>query len=328
MPRYRHRSTSYGSYQDHNMNDNMNDSITRNEEEDLESANQIMSTTINLQDNNGKAFLHTQFNLSMACAMLERAKDLDVLSSPSFAETTTITWQRQCLLQTEQESGYTPLHAAIVNRNLPAILLFLRHAMDTNKRLTQAPCTVLHASSTLKNSSELLYQMATSVDKEGLTPLDLLGRLQRSELEACRKELLSQPKIITSTNTSRPRQSSFDIQQDELDFLNNNMDSLQTEDDNENTDHCSYACEVITFGRPNLCALGVVSSSDKKRSSTHPQRVQEFAQDILGREGSAVAVAAAGLAATATGACHAVPHGTAGSTAGAPAVPAGCQSSG
>jgi alpha-tubulin suppressor-like RCC1 family protein len=73
----------------------------------------------------------------------------------------------------------------------------------------------------------------------------------------------------------------------------------------------SYGCEVVTFGRAHHCALGVVASnrhhhhhaepstassdlsSDAKRHQFRPQRVQAFAQDTVGRTGSAVAIASA-----------------------------------
>lgn len=79
----------------------------------------------------------------------------------------------------------------------------------------------------------------------------------------------------------------------------------------------TYGCEVFTFGRAHHCALGVVASNRRhekstysssstsgtsggttKSSSSHqqqlyPQRVQAFAQDTVGRAGSAVAVASA-----------------------------------
>jgi Regulator of chromosome condensation (RCC1) repeat len=73
----------------------------------------------------------------------------------------------------------------------------------------------------------------------------------------------------------------------------------------------SYGCEVVTFGRAHHCALGVVASnrhhhhhaepstassdlsSNVKRHQFRPQRVQAFAQDTVGRTGSAVAIASA-----------------------------------
>ncbi|KAL3906795.1 MAG: hypothetical protein SGILL_009129, partial [Bacillariaceae sp.] len=77
-----------------------------------------------------------------------------------------------------------------------------------------------------------------------------------------------------------------------------------------NNNNVEYACEVVTFGRPDHYALGVVSGMSTAVSTTSSensqyshaasstttfstQRVQEFAQESVGREGAAIAVAAA-----------------------------------
>jgi inhibitor of Bruton tyrosine kinase len=73
------------------------------------------------------------------------------------------------------------------------------------------------------------------------------------------------------------------------------------------TSRVTYGCEVLTFGRAHHCALGVVASNrtkaimssgdlvscDHPTKQQHPQRVQAFALDTVGRGGSAVAVASA-----------------------------------
>jgi len=335
MPRAtRHRTTSYGSLHDHQRYQQATIAPDA-----VETAQALLSACLALRNRSGKSFLHMQCNLTMAKALLDRAKSLDELNSNN-NNNEHLTWQRKCLLQTEIESGYTPFHCAILQGNLAAILLFLRHAQHQNngdERLAQPPMALLHAASAESSSTSLdntnkchlinnesknavlIQEMATAMDKEGFTPLELLGRLQRVELSRLRKGLLPSPDIVhynTNATTSsvfmrrgRRRQSSFDDDQDqqeeELGLLTNNMDILQTlASDDEGTtdcdDNCSYGCEVVAFGRPNHYALGVVSSSNKQGSGNkqdssafRPQRVQEFAQDTVGRDGSAVAIAAA-----------------------------------
>lgn len=302
MPRYRNRSTSHGSFHDHHHGSK----TYATEPEDTNTAKTLMNAAISLQDSSGRSFLHTRFNLTMAKAMLDRAKALDTWDG----EEASILWQRRCLLQADKESRYTPLHSAVMDRNLAAILLFLRQAIDKHntERLTQPPMAVLYTSSAEslgRSDHDLVQEMATAVDREGFTPLELLGRLQRKELAHCRKRLMTTLEVVSSlgTNRRRPRQSSFDDGQhqahEELALLTDHMDLLETRQKEALSadDECSYACEVVTFGRPNHCALGVVSSSNnegsKRSSAFRPQRVQEFAQESIGRDGSAVAVAAA-----------------------------------
>mmetsp|Transcript_34147 Transcript_34147/g.80369 ORF Transcript_34147/g.80369 Transcript_34147/m.80369 type:complete len:1487 (+) Transcript_34147:190-4650(+) len=247
--------------------------------------------------------------------------------------------QRRFLLQRDLESGYTPFQSAILERNLDSMLLFLRHAMaddSSTERLTQRPMTLLHAAEASQGqkhanrnknnryNNTLLLEMASATDHEGMTPLRLLGRLQQSELSHCRKYLQTfRPSVdrnATMRLRTRHRRSSFDDNDDDdenVDFFSENADLLAgNSEEGRNgigTDNkSSYACEVVTFGRPHHCALGVVqgagslssayapsSSSDKSGqkyshgSSFCPQRVQEFAQEVVGRPGAAMAAAAA-----------------------------------
>jgi len=246
----------------------------------------MLSTLLKLRDQSGKSFLHKPTNLFLAKILLERAKSLDETCESGEAKI----WQRLCLLQADEESGYTPFHYAILEGDLASILLYLRHAMDSQStgRLAQSPMAVLHGN----NSSDLLIQeMISSVDKEGLTPLELMGRLQISELATCRKQLLASPEVLEGLQT-RPRQSSFDDDgQQELTFLTEHLDLLESEEEKDE-EECTYACEVVTFGRPHHSGLGVASAHGEQ-SAFRPQRVQDFAQDTVGRDGSAVAVAAA-----------------------------------
>lgn len=219
-------------------------------------------------------------------------------------------WQEQFLLQPNRESGYTPLHAAMVAKNLAAILLYLQYPTPS-----AGPMALLHAGMT---------DMTKVVDAEGLTALELLGKLQISNLRLCRLGL-DQPAVnVKSLNYREQRSSSFEQagydEEDEFDVLRAHLHELpQVTDQAGILKHCvspiSHGFEVVTFGRPHHCALGVISSSsataggasnvprDNKNNSDanpavaattfRPQRVQEFAQERVLREGSAVAIAAA-----------------------------------
>mmetsp|Transcript_16761 Transcript_16761/g.19104 ORF Transcript_16761/g.19104 Transcript_16761/m.19104 type:complete len:1470 (-) Transcript_16761:116-4525(-) len=332
-------------------------------EDDVEIAKQLFSSLLYMKDASGRTYLHTDFKLSWAKALLDRAKSLDdgvgagqILFTDQHKTSrnrnnngmNNTLMQRRFLLQPDRESGYTPFHRAIMERNLAAVLLFLRHAMDTTstERLTQRPMTVLHAAeannnhnhstrstynpnNNNNNSNTLLLAMASATDHEGMMPLRLLGQLQQSELLRCRNYLSSfQPAVdrnATMMLRNRRRHSSFD---DGGDGNNNNSNDSENdgllridsdlEDDNDDDDdsESTYACEVVSWGRPHHCALGVVqggssfssssssstftssSNKDINHRYTHgsafcPQRIQEFAQEIVGRQGSAIAVAAA-----------------------------------
>jgi alpha-tubulin suppressor-like RCC1 family protein/ankyrin repeat protein len=296
--------------------------------EDVDAAKRLLGSILYIQDPAGRSFLHTKNQLSWSKALLDRAHGNGSTAAPNNANNKPKTivgstlLQRRFLLQKDRESGYTPLHRAIIEGNLAAILLFLRHAMDTKStgRFTQRPLQVLRSSETLhagidsssNNSSDnLLQMMATAVDKEGLTPLQLMGKLQKTELFNCRKALEAcQPQVDQrATIRLRPRQNSFAEQEevDEVDFFSENADLLQGSDndvDDAIDEKVSYACEVVTFGRPQHYALGVapgISSSSTSKDNTQysyantfsTHRVQEFAQETVGREGGAIAIAAA-----------------------------------
>ena len=343
--------------------------------EDLETARQLLSSLLYIKDAYGRSYLHTNFHLSWAKALLDRAKNFDEDSEnyldfgmtgvnqyknkklTSFSSQARNNYagaancstliQRRFLLQPDKESGYTPFHIAIMEGDLAAILLFLRHATadeTSTERLTQRPMTLLHAAEAnhghnrtngnrnKRSNNNLLLAMANATDHEGMTPLRLLGRLQQPELFRCRNYLRSfRPSVdrnATMRLRTRPRQSTFDdignsndSEDEDVDYFSENADLLEIHEsdlgDKEKSfsaDNVSYACEVVTFGRPHHCALGVVQGASSSSSSSSllsssnkdninqkyshgsafcPQRVQEFAQEIVGRRGSAMAVAAA-----------------------------------
>ena len=116
-------------------------------------------------------------------------------------------FQRRLLLQPEDESGYTPLHTAMLARNLAALVLYLRQAYYAEEEETTRggrwwtpyrslmhllhPTTTTTDESNTTNKTSLLRAMTNARDHEGLTPGQLLGKLQRSELGQCRNSLSS-----------------------------------------------------------------------------------------------------------------------------------------
>ena len=367
--RQRHRSTSTGSYQDDVVFRNRSSSAGSYSEglltgQDSPTEEERLSTCAMLSSlphfGNGRSWVHCRHtNLSLLKVLLDRSRQLDEYQEKQGlhlqgSKGACTTLQTQILLNVDGESGYTPLHSAIANGNLETILLLLRFSMDVDEteRLTQRPMIVLHPnhkntaiapSSSATAYEELLYKMTTQVDNEGLTPLELLTRLQQRELQKCRealKQAREQPiqKFLRMASVGLSRRSSFDLQegdsdQDEFQDLSRGLSSLQESAGltlPNGADDESYACEVVAFGRAHQSTLGVTagfknshttsfpdtpetptsprkttkqstsmnSPSSNRASTTHrslfrPQRVQAFAQDRVGRSGSAIAVAAA-----------------------------------
>lgn len=246
---------------------------------------------------NGNSFLHHAFDdIHMAKCLLDRCRDIDE-ASPEDSKL-----QEQFLLQANEESGYNPLHAAIVARDLPSILLYL-HCASTSP--VASPIALLHAGQA---------DICKAKDAEGLTPLELLGKLQISGLSLCRKELQKHALSVNiSRRSAQNRSSSFDLPRDEYEeivmTMQENRHALieSTEEDPAACSNLSspgpssYGFEVVTFGRRHHCALGVISGTKEGSSKHHlhagsstfrPQRVQEFAQERVLRDGSAIAVAA------------------------------------
>ena len=164
-----------------------------------------------------------------------------------------------------------------MSANLSAILLLLRR---TDARLTSRPM-------------ELLDEFHVK-DKEGMTPLQLLGMLQQSSLQTCRDEL-NLPRLEQLRQQQRdghPVLLAVDEEQDELALLTQNLHLLQEHDDSTTTTSTtpatSTACEVLTFGRSHHVALGVPCSD-----ATHAQRVSQFGLDAC-RNDSAIT----------SGSCH------------------------
>jgi alpha-tubulin suppressor-like RCC1 family protein len=197
----------------------------------------------------------------------------------------------QFLSQADYESGYTPLHWAIYQRNLCAILLLLRFP---NNRLLDRPMNLLHptlvkVTNTRNNSISTAFPHHR--DYEGYTPFQLLSSLQISTLKQIRQSL-SVPAIqrISTLATNQPKQkiraSSFSIHDDsddeEEEDDDNNQENIATTltSKHANDDEAvsiSFACEVMSFGAAHHPALGVSDTTKQSHQTHHPQRWVQMA---------------------------------------------------
>jgi inhibitor of Bruton tyrosine kinase len=291
------RALSSGSYQEAHLSVVEHASCTA-----TSTATQLLQSLLHLEASGCKSFLHTAFkDLHLAKCLLERCRALDELNHGQ-------RWQERFLLQANKESGYTPLHAAIVAGDFPSILLYLQYPTDHPHQYVTSPIALLQARQT---------EVCKAVDAEGLTPIELLGTLQSSRLRKCRENLgrhvLPVNQLGGNPRRQEQRSSSFDLPTDEDEDISHLMhlnrhflgETLEPGEGQKKPDSSddgfSYGFEVVTFGRPHHCALGVISGN-KEGTSAHdhhpaaptfrPQRVQEFSQERVLRDGSAVSVAA------------------------------------
>lgn len=254
-----------------------------------------MQLLLHLRDVKGKTILHSLGSsskplLGLSKALMDRAFQLDPALYQQFMATPDI------------ESGYTPLHWAVLEANLTAILLFLR---GPEPRLTQRPMDVL------------VHEPA--IDAERLTPIALLGRLSKPLLKACRESLPKPQLMVMASSTKHGREHHHHQQQrQQQNQRSSSFDTflLEPEDEFADLSHamqqglinpvfdmmdCTFtqlqqlqqqrqhACEVLTFGRAHHCALGVSDAN----ASSRPCRVVEFALAQRHILASAVMVAAA-----------------------------------
>jgi hypothetical protein len=247
-------------------------------------ARQLMEILLQIRDSCGRGLLHKVTNdmslLKAADLLLQRAQQVDATGQ----------LLHQFLSQTDLESGYTPLHWAILHGQLPVILLLLRFP---HERFSQRPMQILSE----KHDSD------SDGDWEGLTPFRLLSQMQVKTLAKIRLGL-PKPRITVPTARSRSqtsrRTSSFSIEdenEDDFGLLRRGMNALAADDlvdDDPDASHWGKvgACEVMAFGSANHPALGLSDTTRNAHQTNRPQRVQEFALAER-RDDPAVQVAAA-----------------------------------
>ena len=342
-----------------------------------------------------QSILHSSDNVCLVKIFLDRAHQLDYYTNTNLPMTSQASsssspspsqWLSTMLRQPDGESGYTPLHWAVLKARLPILLLLLRCIADSlpsnsnnnnsgqqeefrpilSKRCQYRPLALLSQGDDIPTAA-LLSDEAKAIlntkDGEGLTAFQLLEKLQIRELEKCRKALVYYPlsdpvdaaAMAAEPTGRRGRQNSFDVmlqqehaEQNELAELHVYMQQQQQaeaeanvrvlghrpqqppqqQQNDDGAQKYTFACEVLAFGRSNHLALGVQGGTrsaanpmdaavggGRSSVSSRPQRIQEFAQDRVGRDGSAVAVAASAhhtLVATRNGHLYAFGVGTGG----------------
>ncbi|KAL9185940.1 hypothetical protein ACHAXT_003717 [Thalassiosira profunda] len=126
------------------------------------------------------------------------------------------------LLASDDESGYTPLHSAILRRDFLTLLVLLKHA-STSATENGNGVQMLHPLRLLagnlagdnslgEQSYGIMNDLAASMDHEGLSPLHLLGQTSAPGLDQCRRTLVwkSLRKMWKKQGSPQPQQSSSD----------------------------------------------------------------------------------------------------------------------
>ncbi|KAI2497823.1 hypothetical protein MHU86_16657 [Fragilaria crotonensis] len=263
----------------------------RSSEASTTASQTLMQIILQLRDDRGHGLLHKIANdtsfLKVAQFLLHRAASVTLLE--------------QFLTQADFESGYTPLHWAILHGSLPALLLLLRFP---NERLVQRPMHLLLASANTNRSSDhhTIATIMTMKDGEGFTPFQLLSELQVKTLAEIRLSL-PKPNVVESSSStatetgtrqpSRRRASSFSL--DEVEETDDPRHSSNPDLDTCDSCISKHGCEVMTFGATHHPALGVSDTTKHAHQTNCPQRILEFAlsQRRSEQNNTAVQVAAA-----------------------------------
>ena len=137
-------------------------------------------------------------------ALSTRMKELDALSSGPRGNNTGGNKQNnncnnnshfsRMVRTADTESGYNSLHYAILRRDLMTLLVLLKHASssldeDNGSMSTQMPHPLRLLDGNCTGGDHVMNELASSLDREHLTPLQLLGRTSSTGLERCRRTL-------------------------------------------------------------------------------------------------------------------------------------------
>ena len=192
---------------------------------------------------------------------------------------------RKLLLTKNEESGYTGLHLSILSRDLRQILLLLQYAiMDESEEVSNSNITstsTTNNSSTLNNnlpihllegerSNDAIWEnliwnelVQHTVDKDNLTPIQLLGKIVCTDLCKCRNYILDyvschyhsarrrgtkrastmRRRRLYSFEDSvrrRSRSNSFGVRSRSNSFVSNNEISDYDDDEDEEEDEFYY----------------------------------------------------------------------------------------
>ena len=197
---------------------------------DIEACNTLLNLFLHSKNSDGQTFLHQAVQvvssnknaddkldgLFLLDSLVNRAKELDIAfasaskgkgsasnarAKSGFRASSTNHNLRNMMLTKDDESGYTPIHHAILRRDLQSILLLLKHASshvdnnnahssnDTNTHQIHHPLRLLDGNLGDNDNFSIMNELAATPDNEKLTPLQLLGVTSISDLEICRSTL-------------------------------------------------------------------------------------------------------------------------------------------
>ena len=194
-----------------------------------------------------------------------------------------------------------------MDQDFPRLLLFLRYYIGGGSSSFRFPVKLYSLFQSITQHSLL-----SCLDHEGWTVGQLMAQLQRNNLQACRPT----PNIIPqqpSSSTVVPQPPPYNEEEHASQFRSrgSSFDHLLPPDDDdeplsqhhpENKSNLLHGCEVISFGQTHHPSGSTTTSTSTSNhhhhhpstsDKTRPQRVQFFAPDTIGRDNTAVAVAAA-----------------------------------
>ena len=149
----------------------------------------------------------TTLPLGLLNYLLQRCRQIDTTTRIIGSSSLFPNLERQVLFHhNHHDSGYTLLHDAIYQSDLGRILWLLRldnhnnggiiDAVSEPHRFTQRPMDILYhhhhyppSGANTTTTTTAVMDLVTRTDHEGLTPIQLLTRLQRTELARCRAHL-------------------------------------------------------------------------------------------------------------------------------------------
>ncbi|KAL3791662.1 hypothetical protein HJC23_003919 [Cyclotella cryptica] len=227
---------------------------------DIDACNALFKHFLHEKDSIGRTFLHhavhtvsSDVNADQETdgyflmdAISKRARELDKFAKEK-GKGSSVSHLHRLMLTKDEENGYTPLHYAILQRDLTSLLILLKHssAVEDDDGSTSHHSQQMHHPLRLLDSrrddegiSCVMKDLAASLDNESLSPLQLLGATSANELEKCRQTIhwtylkqIWKQQMQSETDASGDgiinhrrlcqRMISFG---DERDYLNNDVD--------------------------------------------------------------------------------------------------------
>ena len=225
---------------------------------DTDACNALFNHFLHDKDQIGRTFLHNSVHAAssnteqqsdgyyLMDAICKRAKELDKIVKEK-SKGASVSHMHKLMLTKDEENGYTPLHYAILRRDLTSLLLLLKHAsteledenglMNVHNQQMQHPLRLLDSRGDDEGISRVMKDLAASLDNETLSPLRLLGETSANDLEKCRqtmhwsylkqiwkKQTQTANAISDEDSNPRMRRQRMISFGDERDYLNNDVD--------------------------------------------------------------------------------------------------------